>query len=76
MPGMAFAFDQTLVLTDDVLGNGQAEPGAVWATADHWVEKGVLELGRDAWPVVDDFDPRHEAMANVADGELAQRTSA
>ena len=52
---MALTFDQTLVLADDVLGNGQAEPGTVRAAADHWEKDGFLQFCRDAGAVVDDL---------------------
>ncbi|MNR30300.1 hypothetical protein D3C85_1477480 [compost metagenome] len=68
---MAVTFDQALVLTDDVLGNGQAQPGAVGAAADHWIENGFLKFGRDARAVVDDFDLGHQPVPGVANGELA-----
>jgi len=41
---MALTFDQTLVLADDVLGNGQAQPGTVRAAADHGEENGFLQF--------------------------------
>src|SRR3546814_5128360 len=42
--GVALTFDQALMLTDDVLGNGQAQPGTVRAAADHGKEDGFLQL--------------------------------
>ena len=71
MAGVALTLDQSLVLTDDVLGNGQSQPGAVRAAADHWKEQSVLQLGGDARAVVDNFDFGHQSMADMADGELA-----
>ena len=56
---MALTFDQALMLADDVLGNGQAEPGTVRAAADHWEKDGFLQFCRDAWAVVDDRDLGH-----------------
>ncbi|MNC56666.1 hypothetical protein D3C75_1062800 [compost metagenome] len=64
------------MLADDVLGNGQAEPGTVRATADHGKEDGFLKFRRDARAVVDDLDLGHQAMAHMADGELAHGTGA
>ncbi len=64
------------MLADDVLGNGQAQPGTVGAATDHGIEEGVLQFRRDARAVVDDFHPRHQAMAHMADGELAQGAAA
>ena len=71
MAGVALTLDQSLVLTNDVLRNGQPQPGAIRAAADHWKEKGVLQLGWNAWPVVDDFDLGDQPVPNVANGELA-----
>lgn len=76
MAGVALAFNQPLVLADDVLGDGQAESGTVRTAADHGVEDGFLELGRDARAVVDDLHLAHQAVTRVADGELAQGTAA
>src|SRR3990167_8107257 len=42
---VALTLDQALMLTDDVLGNRQAQTGAVGTTADHGVEDGVLQFG-------------------------------
>ncbi|MNP14593.1 hypothetical protein D3C76_1069250 [compost metagenome] len=64
------------MLADDVLGNGQAQPGTVRATADHGKEDGFLKFRRDARAVVDDLDLGHQAMAHVADGELAHGAGA
>src|SRR3546814_5839281 len=69
---MALAFDQTLVLTDDVLGDGKAQAGSVRAAADHRVEERVLQFGGNPRAVVDDLDACHQAMTNMADGELPQ----
>ena len=73
---MALTLDQALVLTDDVLGNGQAQPGTVRAAADHRKENGFLQFRRDARAVVDDLDLGHQTMADVADGELAHGAGA
>jgi len=69
---MALAFDQTLVLTDDVLGDGKAQAGSVRAAADHRVEERVLQFGGNPRAVVDDLDACHQAMTNMADSELPQ----
>ena len=53
-----------------------AQPGSVRATADHRVEERVLQFGGNARAVVDDLDARHQAMTDMADGELAQRAGA
>ena len=74
--GMAFTFDQALVLADDVLGNGQAQPGTVRAAADHGKEDGFLQFRRNAGAVVDDLDLGNQAVAHMADGELAQSAGA
>ena len=50
--GVALAFDQALMLADDVLGDGQAQAGAVRAAADHGVEDGFLQLRRNTRAVV------------------------
>ncbi len=64
------------MLADDVLGNGQAQPGTVRAAADHGKEDGFLQVRGNARAVVDDFDLGHQAMAHVADGELAHGAGA
>ncbi|MNQ73130.1 hypothetical protein D3C85_878530 [compost metagenome] len=64
------------MLADDVLGNGQAQPGTVRTTADHGEENGFLKFCRDARTVIDDLDLGHQAMAHVADGELAHGAGA
>lgn len=76
MASVAFTLDQALVLADDVLGNGQAQPGTVRAATDHGIEEGFLQFRRDAWAVVDDLYPRYQAVTHVADGELAQGAAA
>ncbi len=64
------------MLADDVLGNGQAQPGTVRAAADHGKEDGFLQVRGNAGTVVDDFDLGHQAMAHVANGELAHGAGA
>ncbi|MNQ55830.1 hypothetical protein D3C85_699340 [compost metagenome] len=64
------------MLADDVLGNGQAQPGTVRTTADHGEENGFLKFCRDARTVIDDLDLGHQAMAHMADGELAHGAGA
>jgi hypothetical protein len=56
-----------LVLTNDVLGNRQAQAGAVGTPADHGIEDGFLQFGRDTRADVDDLDLGHQAMADMAD---------
>src|SRR5690606_36822352 len=72
----AFAFDQAMVPGDDVLGDRQAQAGAVGATADQGIEDAVEDARGNAGAVIEDLQPAYQAMATLVDGELAQRAGA
>jgi len=68
------ALDRPAVASDQILRNGQAQPRPLGPTRDHGIEDLLGEFARDAGAVVDDVDPDDQAVAMVADGELALRT--
>ncbi len=58
------------MLTDNVLGNLQAQPAAVWPPADHRIKNSLQIAGVDAWSVVDYVQAHDLSVTGFTDGEL------
>ena len=61
---------------DQLLRRWQTEPGPLWIACNERIEDCVLELGRDAGPVVFDFDTGNNAMPDLADREVGYSATA
>src|SRR3989338_118484 len=67
----ARALDQAAVAADDVLGDGQTEPRAFRPAGDHGVENVLLQVLGYPRAVVLEIGAQHQAVALMADREVA-----
>jgi hypothetical protein len=64
-PGSLSQLEQAAVAMHDGLGDGQAQPRALGATADHGHEQRLAQVRGNARAVVDDIDAADQAVARA-----------
>lgn len=62
------------MLIDQAPCNRQAKSGASAASAHHWVEQRILQLGGDSWPIVFNIYARRQTIALAVQGDLQRCT--